>query len=148
MAFNKILVPVDFSKCSGAALDYALELAKALGASLEVIHAFEIPAFVPPQAVIALGEVEATLAQHAEREARVTFSKFLSDRGIGDIPNQVLLGPPALSVLERLERGDIDMVVMGTHGRTGLTRWVMGSTAEKVVRGAPCPVLTVRTPEE
>jgi nucleotide-binding universal stress UspA family protein len=51
-------------------------------------------------------------------------------------------------VLERLERGDIDLVVMGTHGRSGLSRWVMGSTAEKVLRSSPCPVLTVRTPEK
>lgn len=148
MKFDKILVPVDFSKCSGEALDYALSLAKALGASVEVLHAYEIPAFVPPESVVVLGEVEASLAQHAEREAKQQLAAFLAEHAAGELPWRVQLGPPALAVLERLEAGDVDLVVMGTHGRTGLSRWVMGSTAEKVLRGTPCPVLTVRTPSD
>lgn len=148
MSFKKILVPVDFSTCSGAALDYAVSLSKQLGAALEVVHAFEIPTFVPPHVVVVMGEVEASLSEHAEREARQQLEAFLHSRGVGsDTKRELLLGPPAHTVLERLAQNDVDLVVMGTHGRTGISRWVMGSTAEKVLRGAPCPVLTVRTKE-
>jgi nucleotide-binding universal stress UspA family protein len=149
MSFKKILVPVDFSTCSGAALDYALRLGKELGAELEVVHAFEIPTFVPPHVVVVMGEVEASLSEHAEREARQQLEAFLQSHGVGkETKRELLLGPPALTVLERLSSNNVDLVVMGTHGRTGLSRWVMGSTAEKILRGAPCPVLTVRTKED
>jgi nucleotide-binding universal stress UspA family protein len=148
MSFNKILVPVDFSTCSGAALDYALMLQRELGAEVEVLHAFEIPAFVPPHVVVMMGEVEASLADHAEQAAKRELDAFLERHGAkGNTPRGVYLGPPGLVVLERLESGGVDLVVMGTHGRTGLARWVMGSTAEKVLRGSKCPVLTIRSDE-
>src|SRR5262245_56776791 len=120
MKFDKILVPVDFSKCSGEALDYALALARRLGSSIEVLHAYEIPPFVPPESVLVLGEVEASLVHHAEAEARRGLKAFLADHGASNLESEVQLGPPGLVVLERLERADIDLVVMGTHGRTGL----------------------------
>lgn len=146
MTFKKILIPVDFSTCSGAALEYALMLQRELNAELEVLHAFEIPAFVPPHVVVMMGEVEASLADHAEQQAKRELDAFLERHGAaGDTPRQVLLGPPGAVVLERLESGDVDLVVMGTHGRSGLARWVMGSTAERVLRGATCPVLTIRS---
>lgn len=149
MSFKKILVPVDFSTCSGAALDYALMLQRELGAELEVLHAFEIPAFVPPHVVVMMGDVEASLADHAEQEARRELDAFLDRHGAKpNTPRHVFLGPPGLVVLERLESNGVDLVVMGTHGRTGLARWVMGSTAEKVLRGAKCPVLTIRSDQD
>jgi nucleotide-binding universal stress UspA family protein len=149
MNFKKILVPVDFSKCSGAALDYAMRLAKALDAKIEVVHAFEMPTLVPPHVVVVMGEVQASLSEHAEREARRQFEAFLTEHGVTrETPRELLLGPAGLTIVERLASKDVDLVVMGTHGRTGLRRWVMGSTAEKVLREAPCPVLTVRTKEE
>lgn len=149
MAFKKILVPIDFSQCSGAALDYALMLQKSLGGEIEILHAFEIPTFVPPHVVVMMGNVEASLAEHAEREAKHQLNVFLEQHGVAsDVKREVRLGPPGLTIMERLEEGGADLIVMGTHGRTGVSRWVMGSTAEKILRGAPCPVLTVRSPGE
>ncbi len=143
---KKILVPVDFSDCSAAALAHARVLAEKLGAKLDVLHAYDVPTFVPPHVSVMMGEIDAPLSEHAERHANEQLAIFLQDHGVteGDgIGSRTLMGPPALTLLEAAEQGKYDMIVMGTHGRTGLSRLVMGSTAEKVVRGAHCPVLTV-----
>ncbi len=146
-SFQKILVPVDFSDCSAAALKHARTLAEKLGAQVDVLHAFDVPTFVPPHVVVMMGEIDAPLAEHAERHAKEQLDEFLERNGIAkdsDVGRRTLMGPPALTLLEAAEEGKYDLIVMGTHGRTGLPRLVMGSTAEKVVRGAPCAVLTVR----
>lgn len=146
-SFNKILVPVDFSECSAEALAYARMLADKLGSHLDVLHAYDVPTFIPPHVVVMMGELDAPLTEHAERHAKEQLDEFLARHGVpkeAAVGRRTLMGPPASTVLEAAEDGKYDLVVMGTHGRTGLPRLVMGSTAEKVVRGAPCPVLTVR----
>lgn len=146
-SFNKILVPVDFSDSSAEALKYARMLAEKLGSQLDVLHAYDVPTFIPPHVVVMMGEVDAPLTEHAERHATEQLDEFLARHGIpkdAAVGRKILMGPPAMTVLEAAEDGQYDLVVMGTHGRTGLPRLVMGSTAEKVVRGCPCPVLTVR----
>lgn len=145
-AFKKILVPVDFSDCSAAALQHAKLLQEKLGAQLDVLHSYDVPTFMPPHVVVMMGEIDAPLSEHAERFAIEQLNEFLEKCGIGTnspVGRRTLLGPPALTVLEAAEAGGYDLIVMGTHGRTGLSRLVMGSTAEKVVRSARCPVLTV-----
>lgn len=150
-AFNKILVPVDFSECSSAALKQALMLRETLGARVEVVHSFDVPTFIPPHVVVMMGEVDATLSEHAERHANEQLREFLDRQGVpadSQVTSKVLLGPPAPTILEAAEEGHFDLIVMGTHGRTGLPRLFMGSTAEKVLRHAHCPVLTVRVATE
>src|SRR5690606_20115607 len=107
--------------------------------------AFDVPTFVPPHVTVMMGEIDAPLADHAERHAREQLEAFLEKQGVNGagISSSTRMGPPALTLLEAAEQDGYDMIVMGTHGRTGLSRLVMGSTAEKVVRAAPCPVLTV-----
>lgn len=147
MSFKNILVPVDFSDCSAAALKYAVDLSEKLGGKIDVLYAYEIPTFVPPHLMVMMGEVDAPLSEHIEREATTQLQAFLQRLELDKNPNisaKTLLGPPAITVLESINEGDYDLVVMGTHGRTGLSRFVMGSTAEKVVRGSKSPVLTVR----
>ncbi len=147
-SFKKILVPVDFSDCSAAALKHARTLAEKLGATLDVLHAYDIPTFVPPHVVVMMGEIDAPLGEHAERHAKEQLNVFLEKHGVtkeSNVGRRTLMGPPALTLIEAAEEGNYDLIVMGTHGRTGLPRLVMGSTAEKVVRGAPCAVLTVRS---
>jgi universal stress protein A len=149
MTFKKILVPVDFSDCSASALSYAMQLNEKLGGDVDVLYAYEIPTFVPPHLMVMMGDIDAPLSDHIEREATVQLAAFLKKRGLDSKPNvsaRTLLGPPALTILEAVGEDGYDLVVMGTHGRTGLSRMVMGSTAEKVVRGSPVPVLTVREP--
>ncbi len=147
--FKKILVPVDFSECSTAALKHALVLRKTFDAELEVVHAYDVPTFIPPHVVVMMGEIDAPLSEHAERHAQDQLSEFLKgfEEDAAHIKSRVLLGPAAMTILEAADEGKFDAIVMGTHGRTGLSRLVMGSTAEKVLRGASCPVLTVRTEE-
>lgn len=145
--FDKILVPVDFSECSAAALRHALALKRKLGAALHVVHSYDVPTLVPPHVLVLMNDLEGTLAEHAERQAKTHLAEFLLTHGADEETrrtSRVLQGPPASAVLETLADGKHDLVVMGTHGRTGLSRLFMGSTAEKLLRAATCPVLTVR----
>jgi nucleotide-binding universal stress UspA family protein len=146
-AFKKILVPVDFSDGSAAAVQHAVTLAKNLQAEVDIVHAFDVPTFIPPHVVVMMGEVDAPLSEHAERHAKEQLEEFIHKMNIPEgvkWSSRVLLGPPAVTVLEAAEQGKHDLIVMGTHGRTGLPRLVMGSVAEKIVRNSSCPVLTVR----
>jgi len=147
-SIKKILVPVDFSECSAAALQHAIMLRDSLGAHIDVLHAYDVPTFVPPHVVVMMGDIDAPLSEHAERHANEQLDEFLAKHGVTPeqgIGRSVVLGPATVALLEVAEEGKYDLIVMGTHGRTGLPRLVMGSTAERVVRGASCPVLTVRS---
>lgn len=141
-AIEKILVPIDFSDCSRDALIYALSLAESLGASLEALHVVAPPPYVPLDMAL-WGKV------HDEYSARVA----------GEVESFVQKHTAAskLSVTTRVESGvahdaivtaaeGADLVVMGTHGRTGLPHLLLGSVAERVVRTSPKPVLTVPPP--
>lgn len=144
MPFKKILVPVDFSACSRAALGYASLLQKTFDATVHVVHACEIPSMVPTHVVVMMGDLDAPLMDHIEREAKVQLAEFLKQNAADcELTHEVRLGPPAATVLSTIEDGDYDLIVMGTHGRSGLPRLMLGSVAEKVVRGAHVPVLTI-----
>ncbi len=148
MALERILVPVDFSSCSAAALRYAASLRERFDASLEVIHACEIPHVVPEETMILMGDASASLAVHFERQASEQFERFLSTHAT-DVPHthELRLGSPAATVREKISEGTCDLVVMGTHGRSGFERFMLGSVAERVVRSSPVPVLTVPAQE-
>lgn len=148
-AVTKILVPVDFSECSRRGLERALRLAEAFGAAVTVLHAWQIPVYAAPELMVGPTEGEA-LPDHVRRQARRALDDLLR---VTPRPPALRLsialevGEPTQVILAGVEAGGYDLVVMGTHGRTGLDRLVMGSIAEKVVRRASCPVLTVRVPE-
>jgi len=145
-AISRILVPVDFSAHSDEALRYAAALGSRLGASLELLHVVEDPfvsgAWSSEVYVPNVPELLDNLVADAKRR--------LSDLKDVVVPESVpaatavLKGRPAHTIVEHAKDGHFDLVVMGTHGRTGLAHLVMGSVAEAVVRRAPCPVLTVR----
>lgn len=144
--FNKILVAVDFSECSAHALKQALQVRAAFNAQLHVLHAYDIPAFLPPQFTMMVGQLEGTLADHAESYAQEELKRFLAEHLASDAPvsSSVVLGPAGSTIVEQAKDGHYDLIVMGTHGRTGLSRVMLGSTADKVIQRAPCPVLAVR----
>ena len=138
---KRILVPTDFSEPADEALDYALQLAQALGATVSLAHVLDDPfertlyseQYVPmPEAMREemLAYVRTRLAARVARSGRP------------DVNSEILTGPTAQAIAQRAR--DADLVVMGTHGRHGLAHLLMGSVAERVVRTAPCPVLTVR----
>lgn len=142
-----ILVPVDFSECSVAALQHARSLSDVFGAKLDVIHTYDVPSFITPNIVVFAGNLETPLADHADRQARDQLLEFLRKHGLGEHPNvhaRVVMGPPGSTILDVAETERPDLLVIGTHGRTGMARVLLGSTAEKVLRGAPCPVLAVK----
>ncbi|SRR5260221_6976598 len=147
MKYRKILVPVDYSPSSKLALEYALMLADRFDAKVHLLHAWEVPAYLRPDLTVWSGEVSATLADHARAEAERGMKEFLADpkvAGRQNVTSEVVAGTPYSAVLRAIDEGGFDLTAMGTHGRTGLSHLLLGSVAEKVVRHAKCPVLTVR----
>jgi nucleotide-binding universal stress UspA family protein len=144
LAFKTILVATDFSDASTLALEYARVLATRFDAGLRVLHVVETP--VPLGSELHIPEVM-TVAERAVQDAQqqlaTTMAQFDGDNVIG----QVLVGNAAKKIVEYADDHDIDVIVMGTHGRGALAHLLMGSVAERVVRTAPCPVLTIRQTE-
>jgi len=143
--FSRILVPLDFSAPSDAALEYARTVATRFGASLQLLHVAEDPYRSPYSAEVYVPEVEGLRDEIlADVTGRLKDRLRSSDiRDLGATANAVV-GTPASSIVEYAGAHDIDLIVMGTHGRGGMSHLLMGSVAERVVRTAPCPVLTVR----
>jgi nucleotide-binding universal stress UspA family protein len=137
-----ILVPHDFGAGSDHALAYAVDLAKALGAELIVMHAFEIPMIgFPDGTLVATPE----LASRVLEGANVGLKKAAELHAGSGVAMRTLVkqGPTWQTITETATELGAGMIVMGTHGRHGLPRALLGSVAEKVVRTAHCPVLTI-----
>jgi nucleotide-binding universal stress UspA family protein len=138
MLVRRILVPVDFSPCSRAALNYAADLGGSLGASVDLLHVwaglYHHSLEGEPLALFAHSE----LAQEME-----TLLAELERRGI-DAHGRLAMGTPREAIVRAATDGKYDLIIMGTHGRTGLAHLFLGSVAESVFRRAPCPVLTIR----
>ncbi|MCB9556452.1 MAG: universal stress protein [Deltaproteobacteria bacterium] len=146
--FRKILVPIDFSACSTAALDTAAELSKECDAQLDVLHVLELPHYVVPDVMVAVpGAGKQTLTEFARREASKELRQALERLETAGfmVNSRVRSGYPRDEILAVAEEGGYDLIVMGTHGRKGLSHLFLGSVAEQVVRRACCPVLTIRT---
>lgn len=154
-SIDRILVPVDFSACSQAACEHAAFLAARFGAVIELLHVWDMPTFgggVLPELGIGLGTTEDTsLADAVESRAMKAMESSVAAmerRGVSGVRRRLEMGDAASVIAKVAAEGRFSMIVMGTHGRRGFSRLLMGSVAEKVVRSAPCPVLTVRIPEE
>ena len=148
IALKNVLVATDFSETSAIALRYAKALAGAFDASLHVLHVVQEP-FAQPWAVEAYGFSLATLQEEWMREAKTRMATILSDAERAKYRAELttVLGHPVVEILKYAADHLADLIVLGTHGRGPLGHMVMGSVAERVVRKAPCPVLTVRHPE-
>ena len=147
--FRKILVPVDFSEHSGRALRAAVMLAGTYQAPLTIVHVSEPLALAVPQGYAMIGEAQLQRL-FDELLLRLGQQKELAlAEGGGELPvaTQLLHGFAAGEICNFAEQGGIDLIVMGTHGRRGLSHALMGSVAERVVRMAPCAVMTVRAPK-
>lgn len=129
---QRILVATDFGAASGAALKHAIRLARETGAHLHLLHVIEDPDDTAASA-FAYEQLRRLLAPEEARALRPRCS--------------VRPGPPADAIVDYARDREVDLIVMGTHGRDGIVRAVMGSVAEKVVRRARCPVLTVHQPD-
>jgi nucleotide-binding universal stress UspA family protein len=144
---RQVLVPTDFSKCSSSALNYGAAFAEKFGASLTILHVVQNVTIVLPE----LGNIPPAgppidLMTTASQEA---LDHLIAERGLGRFQAKAVVrtGAAHQEIVELARDSEIDLIVMGTHGHTGLVHVLMGSVTEKVVRLAPCPVLTVRYPE-
>ena len=145
---TRILVPTDFSATADAALDYAYELAGKFGASIELLHVLDDPFVVDGMASEAYISEAPVLRTAMLQEAQERLRHRASPReGIPRIETEVIFGHGARTIAEYAAERGADLLVMGTHGRTGFAHLMLGSVAERLVRTAPCPVLTVRHPE-
>ncbi len=143
---EKILCSVDFSDCSGHALQYALDFAREFEAKLILLHVVEIP-FVPSYAMAGVPDLSLPVDQ-LEAGARERLDQLVREcrEEHADVEGSVRTGTAFVEIIDAAREAGADLIVMGTHGRTGLRQLLIGSVAEKVVRKSPCPVLTVKHP--
>jgi nucleotide-binding universal stress UspA family protein len=141
----RILVPVDFSEHSDRAVEYAVAMGKHFGASVELFHVVEDPFESGGWgSEVYVSDLDGLRAQALD-EAKARIERCRSAIPAGDVPiiATVRMGHVANTIVEYAAAVPADLVVMGTHGRTGLAHFIIGSVAERVVRLAACPVLTV-----
>jgi nucleotide-binding universal stress UspA family protein len=140
ITFRHILAPVDFEPCSKRALEIAIDFALQFDSKLTLVHAWEVPGYLyaspylTPDIWEALGE-----AAKQQLDAELTQARTRLPRA----ESVLTCGPAGFEVIATAERLKADLIVVGTHGRRGLSRAFLGSVAEKVVRGSSVPVLTV-----
>jgi universal stress protein A len=142
MNAQKIVFPTDLSPVSTEALQWATSLARDTGATLFIVHVEEPP--------VAYGGGDLYYGMDVGDRDQLRQSLLKVQPADPQVPcvHKLLVGDPAQAIVQTAEDEHADLIVMGTHGRTGLTRLLMGSVAEAVVRKAPCPVLTVKHPAE
>jgi universal stress protein A len=153
LTFRRILVPVDFSPCSKAALQYAAQIAERLGATVEVLHVWEPPMYLglgPGEVFLQVTTDQGqSLSELVRTRAQKELDQLIAETQSGSSMNlsgRLEVGNIGDTIVEAAKGGQYDLIVMGTHGRRGFSRALMGSIAEKVVRHAPCPVITYRVP--
>jgi nucleotide-binding universal stress UspA family protein len=142
MNVKKILFPTDFSTAGDAALKHATALARDSGASLLIVHVEE-----PPLAY-GTGDLYYGVPDPDRTELETMLKNLRPDDESIACDHRLLVGDPATEIVAIAEAESIDLIVMGTHGRTGLKRLLMGSVAEAIVRRASCPVFTFKLPHE
>ena len=142
--FSKILLPTDFSDCSSEAARVARRLAERFGSRIFILHVLDEPAALDP---MFRGDVPVELLRtRMEQFAQESMDAFVAAyfSGFADFETTLATGIPYREIVRKARDGAAGLVVIGTHGRTGMEHVLFGSTAERVVRMSPCPVLTVR----
>jgi nucleotide-binding universal stress UspA family protein len=147
MEIKSILFPTDFSEGSSQALQYAVDMAKRYGAKLYLLHViYEISEgigwYVPH---VSMDEMYKDIEKSAKKELERFGVEELS--GLKDVEYRTITGIPHKEIIKFANANRTDLIIIGTHGRKGVDKIIFGSTAEHVVRYAPCPVLTVRLPK-
>jgi len=141
---KKILVPMDFSDCSQKALEYAIPFAMQFGAKLILLHVVEPYVPMPDVTTVDWGVIDAQLRESAQEQLkrlRQSLGKEVKSEA------EFRFGRPEFEIVQLAKELDIDLIILSTHGRTGLAHAFLGSTTERVVRHAGCPVLVVRERE-
>jgi len=140
MNVKKILFPTDFSHTGDAAFAMATSLARDSGAKLVIVHVEE------PPVAYGGGELYYGVPEPQTADLKAMLEKIIPADPNIEYEHRMITGDPAGAIPRLAEEEQIDLIVMGTHGRSGLSRLLMGSVAEAIVRRAPCPVLTFKQP--
>lgn len=147
MEIRNILVPVDFSAHSERAVEYATSVAKQFGAKLHLLHAYHLPIQVAtPDQIVVPADFWTSVRNAASEKLQESAQKVAAE-GV-QVDTHLTEMAPAPAVTEAAEQLHVDLIVMGTRGLTGLKHVLLGSVAERVLRTAPCPVLTVKDERE
>jgi universal stress protein A len=144
LVIRRILVPIDFSVHSKNALKYAVPMAEQFGASLRLVYVVE-PTIYPADlgfGQVVLPEIEDELADKGERELHALIQSEIGNRC--EASAAVRTGKPHQEILMEADEQDVDLIIVATHGHTGVEHMLFGSTAERLVRNARCPVITIR----
>ena len=144
MQFRHVLAPTDFSEYSKKAVAYALELARKFGAKLTILHVIELPPY--PVEGYVTPNLSQTFMDDLERQATTDLAQVTPEAEAAgvEVARVVGVGTPYRKIIDTAEAEQVDLIVMATAGRTGFSHLIMGSIAERVVRTASCPVLTIR----
>jgi len=142
--FETVLVPTDGSDAANVAADHGITFAEATGAAMHVVHAVDL---TPLSGNVGSAGVLTALEEAGQRAVDDVIDRA-EDADLRSVEASVLSGTPARAILDYVEERNIDFIVLGTHGRTGLERYLLGSVTEKIVRVADVPVLTVSLPEK
>jgi nucleotide-binding universal stress UspA family protein len=143
LSIRHIMVPHDFSDTAQRALEFALGIARPLRARVSVMFAYDVVAYGFPEAPAV--PTDSAQIERAARAALEDVARRAQGTGV-EVEGMLRRGVPWSEINAAAEETKVDLIVMGTHGRRGFARALLGSVAEKVVRTAPCPVLTVRGP--
>jgi nucleotide-binding universal stress UspA family protein len=142
MAFRSILVPVDYSEPSRRALELALSLSES--AEVTVVHAWDRPSYVGEQQIAHPDGSRRSLSELIRENAEREMTEFLARVSSGKtFKHRLLTGEPVTAIIGEASKPGYDVLVVGTHGRTGMTKLLLGSVTEKLIRLSPIPVLTV-----
>ncbi|TLU83025.1 MAG: universal stress protein [Chlorobium sp.] len=143
---NTILCPVDFSDAAHKAVGYAKEFAATTGAAIYLLHVVEPIPIPPVDASLNYIQIEEELEKAAETDLN-TLKDSLASSGL-KVDGSLETGNPADIILEKAEELQVNFIIMGSHGRKGLNRLIMGSVADAVIRKSDCPVLIVKSDEK
>jgi len=144
LEWKRILCPVDFSSASRDALQVAADLAKRFGGDVTLFHAYPLPGYTLPEGtVLPSSRMLQDLADQTDRLLE-EWRKMALEFGAPSAASSKSVGDPAVEVLDLTRKGGFDLLVIGSHGRTGLAHALLGSVAERVVRKSAIPVLTIR----
>jgi universal stress protein A len=147
VTITRILVPSDFSDASDAALAYARAIARRFSASIHLLYVFDDPFASGAFVADGVGLMPVDLRESLFTDARARLADRLTAHAqlIPGSSSALVVGPVARRIVEYADENEMDLIVMGTHGRGGLAHALLGSVAERVVRTAHCPVLTTRS---
>lgn len=146
ISLKTILVPSDFSDCSEAAVKYGRALASAFHCTLHLLHVVQDP-YTQPWAAEAFPAPIGDLLEQWQAQAASRLTSVIPESERAGVVVATLIGSPFFEILRYAKEQSVDLIVIGTHGRGPIGHMLLGSVAEKIVRRAPCPVLTVRHPQ-